>query len=294
MFHCFLVKTEHRNFLRLLWFKDNDLTKEVTEYRMRVHVFGNSSSPAVTIYGLRRAAQESESECIPDVCQFVQRDFYVDDGLKSLPTVDSAITLLKATQRVLALSNLRLHKIASNSPEVMDAFPPQDHAAGLKDLDLGVDDLPMQRSLGLQWDLRDTFIFQVPDEGKPFTRRGLLSTVNSLFDPLGFVAPLIIQGKALLRELTANTIDWDTPLPQEKAGIWIRWKDSLKDLNSIQIPRMYSPVSPLDGVRRVLHVFSDASTMAIGAIVYLQVTDSNGHNWTHWICDGQGKTGAKT
>lgn len=151
----------------------------------------------------------------------------MDDGLKSLPTIDSAVTLLKATQHVLALSNLRLHKITSNSPEVMGAFPPQDHAASLKDLDLGVDDLPMQRSLGLQWDLKaDTFVFQVPDEGKPFTRRGLLSMVNSLYDPLGFIAPVIIQGKALLRELTANTIDWDTPLPQEKAGIWIRWKDS--------------------------------------------------------------------
>lgn len=119
MFHCFLVKTEHRNFLRFLWFKDNDLSKEVTEYRMREHVFGHSPSPAVAIYGLRRAAQEGEFECSPDVHHFVQRDFYVDDGLKSLPNIDAAISLLKATQHVLALSNLRLHKIASNSPEVI-------------------------------------------------------------------------------------------------------------------------------------------------------------------------------
>lgn len=42
MFHCFLVREDHRNFLRFLWHKDNDLEKEIIEYRMRVHVFGNS------------------------------------------------------------------------------------------------------------------------------------------------------------------------------------------------------------------------------------------------------------
>lgn len=169
---------------------------------MIVHVFRNIPSPAIALYGLRWAAQEDESECGPNIRQFVQRDFYVDDGLKSLPTIDAEVSLLKVTQHVLALSNLRLHKIASSSPEVMDAFPHQDHAAGLKDLDLGVDDPPMQRNLCLQWDLKtDTFIFQVPDEGKPFTCRGPLSMVNSLYDPLGFAAPVIIQGKALLWEL---------------------------------------------------------------------------------------------
>lgn len=38
MFHCFLVREDHRNFLQLLWHKDNDIEKEIIEYRMRVHV----------------------------------------------------------------------------------------------------------------------------------------------------------------------------------------------------------------------------------------------------------------
>ncbi len=42
MFYGFLVRHDHRDFLRFLWNKDNDLSKEVEEYRMRVHVFGNS------------------------------------------------------------------------------------------------------------------------------------------------------------------------------------------------------------------------------------------------------------
>lgn len=54
MFRSFVVREDHRNFLRFLWFKDNDTTKEVVEYRMRVYVFGNRPSPAVAIYGLRK------------------------------------------------------------------------------------------------------------------------------------------------------------------------------------------------------------------------------------------------
>lgn len=50
---------------------------------MHVHVFGNSPSPAVAIYGLRRAAKQGEAEFGGDARQYVERDFYVDDGLKS-------------------------------------------------------------------------------------------------------------------------------------------------------------------------------------------------------------------
>ncbi|KAI4897878.1 hypothetical protein NFI96_008660 [Prochilodus magdalenae] len=62
MFYCFVVQEDHRDYLRFLWYKDNDLTNDVADYRMRVHVFGNSPSPAVAIYGLRMAAREAESE----------------------------------------------------------------------------------------------------------------------------------------------------------------------------------------------------------------------------------------
>ncbi len=40
MFHSFVVAKEHWNFLRFLWYDNNDLNNEVLEYQMRVHVFG--------------------------------------------------------------------------------------------------------------------------------------------------------------------------------------------------------------------------------------------------------------
>lgn len=71
----------------------------------------------------------------------------------------------------------------------------------------------MQRSLGVSWDVaEDVFTFQVAAEEKPYTRRGVLSIINSLFDPLGLASPVSIQGRFLLRELASEASEWDTPL----------------------------------------------------------------------------------
>lgn len=276
MFYCFVVREDHRDYLRFLWYEDNNLEKRVTEYRMKVHVFGNSPSPAVAIYCMRRAALQGENDYGIDAKHFVVRNFYVDDGLTSVSTSEEAVDLLKNTQRMLAESNLRLHKIASNSKTVMEAFPKEDHAKDLKDLDLGVDELPVQHSLGLSWNLEtDSFNFQVNQEEKPFTRRGILSTVNSLFDPLGFLAPVIVRGKALLRELSSEQNDWDAPLSKERQGEWNEWRNSLMTLEHLQIKRPYVPV-PLSATQRnELCFFSDASTVAIGAVAYLRVVDAD-------------------
>ncbi|RXN13836.1 hypothetical protein ROHU_037202 [Labeo rohita] len=277
MFHSFVVRADHRNYLRFLWFEDNDPSKDVKEYRMKVHVFGNSPSPAVAIYGLHRAAQHGELEFGKDARAFVEHDFYVDDGLKSVPTAEEAVDLLKRTQEMLASSNLRLHKIATNSPAVMKAFPAEDHVKDLKDVDLEKDTPPIQRSLGLSWNLKnDTFTFRVDSEKKPFTRRGVLATVNSVFDPLGLAAPVTIQGKFLLRDLTIDTKDWDAPLPTDREAVWEAWKHSLQELAQFEIPRVYSTVTLSLAQRTEIHVFSDASTQAIAAVAYLRVIDGDG------------------
>ncbi|XP_026224940.1 uncharacterized protein LOC113168151 [Anabas testudineus] len=122
----------------------------------------------------------------------------------------------------------------------------------------------------------DTFTFQVSISDKPFTRRGVLSTINSLFDPLGFVAPVTIRGKSLLRELTLEGTDWDAPLPQDKHEAWRTWRDSLQELEHLHIPRAYTPTSPSGAKQREICIFSDASTKAIGAVAYLKTTDEDG------------------
>lgn len=116
-----------------------------------------------------------------------------------------AIDLLTRTQNMLASANLRLHKIISNSHKVMRAFPSDDYAISVKKFQLGSDLFVRQCSLGLLWNVKqDTATFQASVCDKPFTKRGVLSTVNIIYDPLGFIAPLTILGKILLRQLTSE------------------------------------------------------------------------------------------
>lgn len=162
MFHSFHVTPEHQNFLRFLWYKDNDPSKEIIENKMTVHLFGNGPSPAIATFGLRKTADDGEEKYGKATRDFIHRNFYVDDGLTSCPTESETISLVRNAQAMLATANLRLHKVVSNSVTVMEALPAEDRAKSVKDLDLRRDILPTQRSLGVHWDIeKDQFTFRV-------------------------------------------------------------------------------------------------------------------------------------
>ena len=132
MFHNFLVTRKHRDYLRFLWHEDNDISKPLMDYHMNVHVFGNSPSPAVAAYQLRKAVENAEK----DVQDFIYKNFYVDDGLVSCRTSEEAVDLLNRTQSVLYTNGkLRLHKFASNNRNVLDSLPQNDLAKDLCNID---------------------------------------------------------------------------------------------------------------------------------------------------------------
>ena len=300
MFHSFYVNTEHRDLLRFFWFEDNDPSKPVIEYHMTVHLFGNTSSPAVAMYGLQKTAIEEEKNFGVEAREFVSDNFYVDDGLTSCPTPEEATNLIRNTRSMLATANLRVHKIASNSLPLMNTIPSQDRAEDLKNLDLQQDPIPIQRTIGVSWNLKtDCFTFVITLPEKPFTRRGVLSIVNSIYDPLGFTVPVTIRGRILLRDLmksgtTKNnaTIGWDDPFPETHLKSWQKWQESLKELEKVSIPRCYIPNYFGDLLKAEIHAFSDASCLAIGAVVYLKLVDRNGNMNVHLVF-AQGKLAPK-
>ena len=274
MFYCFGVSDEDQNFLRFLWYKNNDPSKELTEYKMTVHVFGNTPSPSVATYGLRKSVLLDTQ---PDVSHFVHRNFYVDDALTSLPDEEQAIDLLTRTQQALrAGGGLRLYKITSNSQKVMNAFSEEDRTQDLQNVDLNFDDVPLQKSLGLTWDLlSDSFKFDTSLHSNPFTKRGMLSTLNSLYDPIGFIAPVVLRGKVMFRKVLDSSYGWDDPLPPEHELEWRKWCDSLVDLANLSVPRAYSSSSLQECSRLEVHVFCDASETAISAVAYLKAIYSD-------------------
>lgn len=244
VFHNFLVALVHRDYLRFLWHEDNDLSKPLIDYHMNVHVFGNSPSPAVATYGLRKAVAKAES----DVQDVIFKNVYVDDGMVSCRTPEEAVELHVRTQRVLNDNGkLRPHKFASNNREVLDSFPKSDLAKDLCNLDLCNDTLPMQISLGLSWDMEtDQFTFSTCNEEKPFTRRGILSVINGLYDPIGFAVPVVLKGKLLMKEMLSSTtsLDWDDQLHAKFKESWSTWVQNWKVcvyLDNTPSTRLHTP-----------------------------------------------------
>ena len=58
---------------------------------------------------------------------------------------------------------------------------------------------------------------------KPLTHRGILSALSSLYDPLGFVSPVVLEGRLLLQALSRRKADWDEEVTPSEAQKWLEW-----------------------------------------------------------------------
>jgi hypothetical protein len=105
----------------------------------------------------------------------VNDNVYVDNALVSVPDEKSAVNLMKKTkERLKKEGKLRLHKISVNSGNALASFPQADLAKDLCEMDFSSELANVQRSLRLCWEVgSDTFAFQVCDDVKPYTKRGL-------------------------------------------------------------------------------------------------------------------------
>ncbi|CAC5416723.1 unnamed protein product [Mytilus coruscus] len=243
MFHQFKVPESDRDFLQFLWWKDGDIhsENEPLEYRMKVHLFGAASSPGCANYGLKYLAKLQEVKYL-DASHFIQYDFYVDDGLTSVETETQAIKLVNDAQRVCVNEGLRLHKFISNRVNVMDSIPHSERASGVKDLNLALENLPVERALGVQWSVEeDVFSFQTKIQNTLPTRRNMLSIVASIFDPLGFVCPFLLKGKRILQGMCQNGVGWDDMLPNSMSSEWQSWIDDIPNPQYVKIPRCLKP-----------------------------------------------------
>ena len=58
----------------------------------------------------------------------------------------------------------------------------------------------------------DHFIFDVKCNVEANTKRQILSAVLTLYDPLGFLSPVILSAKRVLQELWLVGMEWDEPV----------------------------------------------------------------------------------
>ena len=241
MFHQVLVDPKDCDSL-----PSGHLTKEMKEYPMVKHLFGATSSPSVVNLCLRKTAQLHQEEFDKEVIETVNRDMYVDDMMKSTSTTEKAISLASQLRTLIEKGGFRLTKWYSNDREVMATIPESERAKSVVNLEL--EQLPTESALGLKWNIEEEkFVWEVMEKmlqrvsQKPVTRRGIVSAIFSLFDPLGFVAPYAMKAKLLLQTLSRKRLGWDDTLEETDKKQWKRWLDDLPKLQQIQVNRCFKP-----------------------------------------------------
>ena len=100
------------------------------------------------------------------------------------------------------------------------------------------------------------------------TKRNVLKVI--VYDPVGYLQPIIIRLKLLFQEICLLNIGWDDLIGGLQAK-WLSIVDELRKFSDIELKRRYYVEAIYDPVDRVyLHGFSDASEMAYGACVYMK------------------------
>ena len=143
---------------------------------------------------------------------------------------------------------------------------------------LDYDCLSIERALGVECCIQsDTFGFRIAVNDKPITRRGILSVVTSIFDPLGLVAPFSLPAKLILQELVRDKkLGWDDEILENLKVKWLRWRSELPLLEKLKIKLCVKPPAFGEVVCREVHLFSDASSYGYGAAAYLRLMDDVG------------------
>ena len=276
MFHQCFVLPEDQRFLRFLWWPDGDVSKEAQVYAMKVHLFGGKSSPSVVNFCMRKIADDNETEFSEEAVDTLRRSFYMDDMIRSVDSVEAAKKLIPDMMALLDRGGFKLGKFMSTHRDVIDTVPEDLRAKSLQELSLEDSTLPQESALGLQWNVEgDFFTYKIDLKEKPATRRGLLGTTASLYDPLGLVAPVTLVPKLVQQELCRLQLDWDDEIGADKTEAVKKWKEATANLSTIKLPRSFQP-GPSSLCDQELHIFSDASESAYGVVAYLKVTSDDG------------------
>ena len=187
---------------------------------MVVHPFGATSSLSCANFCLKQTAREFGHLYPSMISGAMLHNFYVDHRLVSISTVKEAVTMQQKLTKFLARRGFHLTKWISNDDKVLESISELERSNLDKFmLDNGVE----EKVLGMQLHIRgDYCTFDIRVNKKPFTRRELLSMAASVYNPLGFVAPVILVAKLLLQDLCKRKAISDSVISKEVRVRWSR------------------------------------------------------------------------
>lgn len=271
MFRQIPVHEADQHLQCIVWREDP--SHPVTLFALTVLPFGLACSPFLANRTLRKLAEDY----LPDYplgAEILSNERYMDDILSGGHTMESAKDKQSELIKLLAVGGFPPRKWLANEPELLRQVP---ETALASETSLLFDSDAAFSVLGLAWNpLGDCFQFRpkIDNVSTPLTKRSVLSCIAKLFDPLGWLTPVIVQGKIFMQMLWLLKIDWDAELPPAEADVWKEWYDKLPNLNRLRIPRWtgYRPSANLCEI----HGFADASQRAYGAVLYLRVISADG------------------
>ena len=263
------LREEDRDFHRLLWRETS--SSPLKHFRLTRVIYGVSCAAHLSTRSLVEIAKRTQK---PHVAKALKHSFYVDDYLGGANSLEEAHQLFTDLRQELLHYGFPLRKWSSNSQDLLKSID-KDLRTENDELKLFSEDFKV-KALGIKWTPNsDEFIFKSSfDPPQQLTKRNLLSATSKLFDPLGWLAPIVIQFKILMQQTWVRGLNWDDEVPDDLKQLWTELRSELPALNQLKIPRcvMKNTIANLQ-----LHFFSDASEKAYAAVVYSRITDDIGH-----------------
>ncbi|XP_008190090.1 uncharacterized protein LOC103311953 [Acyrthosiphon pisum] len=264
MYRQIWVLEKYRGYQHILWRSSPQL--QIRENTLNTVTYGVNSAPYLALRVLRHIA-DNDCEEVPEVSKALKFQTYMDDICVGAPSLECALSLKSDLIKTLSRSGLMLKKWSSNEPRLLSGLPLEDLAGDPLTFDRG-DGIPV---LGMQWrPTADHFVYDITAIKSVLSKRGVLSVIARIFDPLGFLSPVIFHAKCIMQRLWSAQTSWDEPLPPAIAKEWQQFLDMLGWLTEIRIPRC---IGGSIGIEYSLCGFCDASERGYAAVLYLRVTD---------------------
>ncbi|XP_068993178.1 uncharacterized protein [Neodiprion pinetum] len=259
----------------ILW-KTKDNSQQA--YTLTTVTYGTTCAPYLAVRTLLQLVEDEGSKYPLAVAPMTETR-YVDDIYGGADTETEAIAIAEQTRELCAAGCFPLTKWSSNSARLLATMSPNDQPVNsLREIgDTTV------KVLGVGWNPHhDVFQFNYNlPEDPPATKRALLSEIARLYDPLGFLAPIIIKAKVFMQELWLEKLGWDDQLAPTHFHKWTLFRADLTNLANLRVNRW---INLKENVSAELHGFSDASQLAMAAVVYLKVTDLQGNSSVALLC----------
>ena len=123
----------------------------------------------------------------------------MDDLISGGPTIEKAKQLKREATEIFADAKFELHKWHSNRKELETACEDYEPSFAKEQLEK----TPAKgecKLLGVGWDkVEDTLHVSFPAAPAEQTKRGILTNLAKVYDPLGIVSPDMLEGKLLYR-----------------------------------------------------------------------------------------------